>query len=512
MANLRYSDKHNMVAFLKKPTESVGFTKIVDFLKGTSLRYALTHNPTIYDSLVKQFWQSATVRTLVNGIQELVASIDNKEYTITKASIRSQLQLADATGITNLPDAEIYEGLATLGYVSEGKLTFWKKKFTPQWKFIIHNILHCISPKSGGWDQFGSTLATALICLSSNMVYNFLKLIFDGMVHNIESNTKFLMYQRFLQMILGITTENNGKYLAPTLTKKLFANMKRRYAGDYVPLLPAMLAGAIEDQGEGSTIPAEPQHTPTDPVSSTSQPIISIYNDKPLPEHHLLGQLDRHDTEISSSLGFHEAPLHEGHTSGSAEDSLIAHKIVKALQEEEAADKLFGCFASKGFQERRIIRNNKRKEKLKFKNLKGLNLKSCVKSMKTLLPMETDERVKEDRKKKLRDESEEEREAFMKDKVTSASSESEIGIDAIPTATKPPSIVDWKIIPQSGLKDVYQIIRRDGSDKICEKKYGINRPERLYNQVLWGDLKTMFDPPLSDDAIWSLPLQQKMIN
>ncbi|GJX24197.1 integrase, catalytic region, zinc finger, CCHC-type containing protein [Tanacetum coccineum] len=73
MANLRYSNKHNMVAFLKKPTKSVGFTEIVDFLKGTSLR------------------------TLSNGIQELVASIHNKEYTITEASIRSQLQLADAT-------------------------------------------------------------------------------------------------------------------------------------------------------------------------------------------------------------------------------------------------------------------------------------------------------------------------------------------------------------------------------------------------------------------------------
>ncbi|GKD93884.1 hypothetical protein Tco_1373721 [Tanacetum coccineum] len=73
MANLRYSDKHNMVAFLKKPTESVGFTEIVDFLK------------------------------------------DNKEYTITKASIRSQLQSADATSIINLSNVEIYEGLATLG-------------------------------------------------------------------------------------------------------------------------------------------------------------------------------------------------------------------------------------------------------------------------------------------------------------------------------------------------------------------------------------------------------------
>ncbi|GKB24309.1 hypothetical protein Tco_0863710 [Tanacetum coccineum] len=371
MTTLKYSDKHNMVAFLKKPNESVGFTEIVDFLKGTSLRYALTHNPTIYDSLVKQFWQTATVRTLANGTPELVASIDNKEYTITEASVRSKLQLADAAGISNLPDAEIYDGLATLGYVSEGKLTFWKKNFTPQWKFLIHTILHCLSPKSGGWDQFGSPIATALICLSSNRVYNFSKLIFDGMVHNIESNTKFLMYPRFLQMILGITTENNGKYLAPTLTKKLFENMKRGYAGDYVPLLSAMLAGTAEDQGEGSTIPAEPQHTPTDPVSSTSQPTIPSTNE-PLPQPSPPRQLDRQDTKIPQSQGptfthvvdkatttgvrvgtegtttttsgldagldsgnihesplsTYEAPLHEGHTSGSAEDSLHLKELM----------------------------------------------------------------------------------------------------------------------------------------------------------------------------------------
>ncbi|GJZ77390.1 hypothetical protein Tco_0642062 [Tanacetum coccineum] len=71
-----------------KPDESVGFTEVVDFLKGTSLRYALTHTPTIYDSLVKQFWQTTTVRTLANGTQQLVASIDSKEYNITEASVQ----------------------------------------------------------------------------------------------------------------------------------------------------------------------------------------------------------------------------------------------------------------------------------------------------------------------------------------------------------------------------------------------------------------------------------------
>ncbi|GJS90394.1 putative ribonuclease H-like domain-containing protein [Tanacetum coccineum] len=321
MANLKYSDKHNMVAFLKKPNESVGFTEVVDFLKGTSLRYALTHNPTIYDSLVKQFWQTATVRTLANGTQQLVASIDSKEYTITEASVRSKLQLADATGIHNLSDAKIYDGLATLGYVTEGKLTFWKKNFTPQWKFLIHHILHCLSPKSGGWDQFGSTIATALICLSSNRVYNFSKMIFDGMVHNLESNSKFLMYLRFLQIILDITTENKGRYLAPTLTKKLFANMKRGYAGDIVPLLPAMLAGAVVDQGEGSAQPAEPHHTPVDPISSTSQPPIP----SPIPSPPYLPPFSPPHFSPPRS---YEAPLPEGNTSGSAEDSMQLKELM----------------------------------------------------------------------------------------------------------------------------------------------------------------------------------------
>ncbi|GJV58709.1 hypothetical protein Tco_1464809 [Tanacetum coccineum] len=260
------------------------------------------------------------IRTLANGTQQLVASIDSKEYTITEASVRSKLQLADATGIHNLSDAEIYAGLATLG------------------------------PKSGGWDQFGSTVATALICLSSNRVYNFSKMIFDGMVHNLESNTKFLMYPRFLQIILDINTEYKGKYLAPTLTKKLFANMKRGYAGDFVPLLPAMLAGAAMDQGDGSAQPAEPHHTPVDPLPSTSLPPIPSsplqspphsplqsppHSPLQSPPHsplqsppHSPLQSPPYSPPHYSSPRSYEAPLPEGNTSGSAEASIQLKELM----------------------------------------------------------------------------------------------------------------------------------------------------------------------------------------
>ncbi|GJX64829.1 hypothetical protein Tco_0299172 [Tanacetum coccineum] len=109
MTSMKYCNKHNQVGFLKKPAESVGFAEIVDFLKGSHIRYALTHNPTIHDSLVKQFWQTATASTLADGTLELRATIDTLEYTITEASVRCKLQLADASGISMLPNTDIFE-------------------------------------------------------------------------------------------------------------------------------------------------------------------------------------------------------------------------------------------------------------------------------------------------------------------------------------------------------------------------------------------------------------------
>ncbi|GJT62534.1 hypothetical protein Tco_1006067 [Tanacetum coccineum] len=98
----------------------------------------------------------------------------------------------------------------------------------------------------------------------------------------------------------------------------------------------------------------------------------------------------------------------------------------------------------------------------------------------------------------------------------------EVAIDAIPLATKPPRIVDYKI-HKEGKKTYYQIIRADGSSKmylvfshmlksfdredletlwkLVKAKHGSTRPEEGYERVLWGDLKTMFDPHV-EDQVW----------
>ncbi|GKF02629.1 hypothetical protein Tco_0029552 [Tanacetum coccineum] len=115
----------------------------------------------------------------------------------------------------------------------------------------------------------------------------------------------------------------------------IFGNMKRGYAGDIVPLLPAMLAEIAVDQGEGSAQPAEPQHTPVDPISSTSQPPIPS-PPHPSPLHHSSPHSPPHSPHQSppfspphySPPGSYEAPLLKGNTSGSAEDSVKLKELM----------------------------------------------------------------------------------------------------------------------------------------------------------------------------------------
>ncbi|GJT31099.1 hypothetical protein Tco_0911374, partial [Tanacetum coccineum] len=103
--------------------------------------------------------------------------------------------------------------------------------------------MHCLSPKSGSWNQFPSSIATALICLSTGRVYNFSRFILEGMIGNLKAKKhKFLMYPRFLQMIVALETADRTPRPTFDFTRKMFANMKFKWEGQPIPLTTPMLA------------------------------------------------------------------------------------------------------------------------------------------------------------------------------------------------------------------------------------------------------------------------------
>nr|GEZ24518.1 hypothetical protein [Tanacetum cinerariifolium] len=78
-----------MVANLSKYYASEGFNQILDFLNRSSIKYALTVNPNIYVSCIKQFWNTVVVKR-VNDVTRLQALVDKKKVVVTKSAIREE--------------------------------------------------------------------------------------------------------------------------------------------------------------------------------------------------------------------------------------------------------------------------------------------------------------------------------------------------------------------------------------------------------------------------------------
>nr|GFC63629.1 hypothetical protein [Tanacetum cinerariifolium] len=185
----------------------------------------------------------------------LQALVDKKKIEISEDAIREILQLNDAEGVVCLPNDEIFAGLAQMGYEKPStKLTFYKAFFSSQWKFPIHTILQSLSAKRISWNEFSTAMASAVICLSKGQRFNFLRYIFDSLVRNVDSSSKFYMYPRFIQLIIQAQvvdlSSHTTRYISSALTQKVFANMRRvgkGCSGIETPLFENMLHVREED-------------------------------------------------------------------------------------------------------------------------------------------------------------------------------------------------------------------------------------------------------------------------
>nr|GEW27244.1 hypothetical protein [Tanacetum cinerariifolium] len=189
-----------------------GFKLIIDFLDGCYIKYALTVNPNIYVSCIKQFWNTVAIKQ-VNDITRLQALVDKKKVVVTEAAIREVLRLDDAEGVDCLPNEEIFAELARMGYEKPStKLTFYKAFFSSQW----------------------------------------------NLVRNVDSTSKFYMYPCFIQLLIrkqiGDLSTHTIKYTSPALTQKVFANMRRvgkGFLGVETPLFEGMIVGqVIKEEGD----------------------------------------------------------------------------------------------------------------------------------------------------------------------------------------------------------------------------------------------------------------------
>nr|GFA55740.1 hypothetical protein [Tanacetum cinerariifolium] len=82
---------------LEKSDAAEGFEQIIDFLSGSYIKHALTVNPYVYISCIKQFWNIVVVKRS-GDVTRLQALVDKKRIVITEEVVCEILQLNDAEG------------------------------------------------------------------------------------------------------------------------------------------------------------------------------------------------------------------------------------------------------------------------------------------------------------------------------------------------------------------------------------------------------------------------------
>ncbi|GJZ67573.1 hypothetical protein Tco_0630813 [Tanacetum coccineum] len=251
MANIRTCNKHNMIACVEETAHNADFYQIIDYLTGCSINYSLLVDPNLIGPWLQQFWDSASLR-IINEVPHIRAMVVGKRVLISEETVRADLLFDDVDGVDCFPKQ----------------------------KYLVHVLLHCLSPKSTSWEQFGTNIASALVGLATNQKFNFSLMIMNGMLGHIANGKPFLMYPRFIQLFLnkqleGVTRPQNF-IPSVTLPSKVFTFMRKhspKFSGRITPLTPPMLevitALAAEEAHSESThsraasSPRDAQGTPT---------------------------------------------------------------------------------------------------------------------------------------------------------------------------------------------------------------------------------------------------------
>nr|GEV14781.1 hypothetical protein [Tanacetum cinerariifolium] len=197
-----------------------------------------------------------------NDVIRSQALIERKKVIITEDTVRQAIRLDDAESVDCLPNEEIFTKLARIGTT---------------------------------WNEFSSSMASAVICLATGRKFNFLKYIFNSLVRNVDSSSKFYMYPRFLHLIIraqvGDLSSHTTKYSSLALTQKVFANMRmvgKGFSRVETPLFEGMLVPqqaaddvsnlAVDDVND---VVAEADVSPTLPPSPIAPPSSPLQQPQP---------------------------------------------------------------------------------------------------------------------------------------------------------------------------------------------------------------------------------------
>ena len=190
---------NNFAAILDHASAPEPFHKVQDFLKSSSIGYALVQPETISTSAVIFIWSTAEVQE-----DSIKFTYADKEYVITPEVVRQALKLPEVTSYApSYPDDEIKNFIESLGYNGDtsklGKLV--RAKLRKEWNFYFDCITKCFTNKSSNFDALTQTAQQIGYCLFNNTDFDYASLILEYISMRLNDKRQVIYFSRFLHLI-----------------------------------------------------------------------------------------------------------------------------------------------------------------------------------------------------------------------------------------------------------------------------------------------------------------------
>nr|GEY81142.1 hypothetical protein [Tanacetum cinerariifolium] len=333
-------------------------------------------------------------------------------------------------------------------------------------KFLLFESIDCLpneeiftelSRMGTSWNEFSSSMALAVIRLSTGRKFNFSKYIFDSLVRNVDSSTKFYIYPQFLQLM--IREKGFSRVDTPLFEGMIVAQQDDDITDEGAANVAVNDVLAVADE------PTIPSHTPT------TQPPPPLQD---LPSTSQYGC--RWDVTLNDVADIAKEVVVDAEIEKSADDDEVEPSELQEVVEDDVIDQV----QRKEKEDNVVMRYQALKRKLqteaqarknmmiylrnmagfKMDYFKGMSYDDIQEDSKALKRTSESQTKKEAKKQKLDEEVEE----LKRHLQILPNDEDDVYNEATPLARKVP-VVDYEFYTENN-KPYYKIIRADGSPQL----------------------------------------------
>ncbi|KAJ0610258.1 hypothetical protein HanHA300_Chr01g0001841 [Helianthus annuus] len=177
--------RHNMTAYLDPEGKITALKEITRWIRESRINKAITFSTPVYKSLVKAFWNSASVFH-VDGTKVIQGQVNDVNVNVSPEFLNTILELPDdPKAPSSIPI------MCTRGCILRMKCTgdifntqINKGDLPMRYKFLLHVLIQCLSNRRAGYDMAGNDLVGLMVALVLNKPFSISMYIFANMKEN----------------------------------------------------------------------------------------------------------------------------------------------------------------------------------------------------------------------------------------------------------------------------------------------------------------------------------------